>query len=247
MSAEPTKREPLMDQSYFDKEVTYNTETIARFNTKLAESTAPAKNRAKFAYSIFRKNYELLISRYSRGEAVSEIKAQFPATVESLVRYQAMEGHQEMMIDKSLDDYVTAFWLVSLAIVFNVDAGLFTKLVACLGGAGKDRLLDRLIATRIPDRPVGKQLAWAKIYKTLDEAIDAAPAHRPKLLQTFLAGWYGALKEVYWYDNHKGPDGGGFFGYWSIEAAGVVSAFGFDDQAFRNLPYYPKDLAIRPA
>lgn len=242
MSVQPRKREPLMDQAYFDREVTYNTETIARFDTKLAESTAPAKNRAKFAYSIFRKNYELLIMRYSRGEAVAEIGQEYPATVESLVRYQAMEGHQEMVIDKSLDDYVTAFWLVSLGIVFKIDVDLFTKLVACLGSAGKDRLLDRLIATRIPDRLVGKQLAWPRIYKTLNDAIDSPAGDRPKLLQQFLSGWYGSMKDVYWYDNHKGPDGGGFFGYWCIEAAGVVRAFGLDDQAVRDLPYYPKDL-----
>lgn len=30
---------------------------------------------------------------------------------------------------------------------------------------------------------------------------------------------------------HKGPKDGGFFGFWSIEAAGVVKAFAMDDQS----------------
>lgn len=59
----------------------------------------------------------------------------------------------------------------------------------------------------------------------------------------FLKAWYPALHEVGWHASHKGPDGGGFFSYWAIEAAGVATVFGIDDSAFRDLPYYPKDLA----
>jgi hypothetical protein len=47
---------------------------------------------------------------------------------------------------------------------------------------------------------------------------------------------------IYWYDAHKGPEGGGFVGYWCFESAAVVKAFGIDDKEIREQQYYPKDL-----
>jgi hypothetical protein len=247
MTAEFRKREPLMDQQYFNSEVIYDNETIGRFEAKLAESTAPPQNRTRLAYTIFRKRFELLIMRYSRGELVPEIKLAFPSVIESLERYQHIEGHQEIAIDQSLDDYVTALWLVCWALIFKVDTGLFTRLLSCIGNTGKDSLLERLIATRIPNRPKGNRLAWPRQYQVLSEAIAAPAEMKPRLLERFLKGWYSSMRDLYWHENHKGPDGGGFFGYWCIEAAGVVSAFGFEDEPFRDMPYYPKDLVLRQA
>lgn len=243
MSSAPKKREPLMDQQYFDREVAYDSETIDRFETKLAGSAAPSKNRARLAYSIFRKRLELIVMRYSRGEQVSDIKLAFPSVIESLENYQRLQGHQEMAIDESLDDYVIALWLVSLALIFEVDTALLGRLVKCIGNAGRDNLLERLLATRLPDKPQTSRLAWPKQYQALIEAIDAPAEAKPALFERFLKGWYASMRDAYWYENHKGPDGGGFFGYWCIEAAGVVSAFGFDDRLFRDMPYYPRDLA----
>lgn len=242
-----TKREPLMDQQYFDNEVEYDAKTIDRFEQKLAASTAPPPNRANFAYSVFGKRYRFLVLRYSRGEAISEIKTAFPATVESWERYLGMEGHEEYALDKDISDYVRALWLTSLAIIFEVDNDIFGRFQRCIGEPGQDSLLERLVATRIPARPDPKRLVWPTPYQSLYDAIDASDAARPTLFERFLKSWYPALGKLdaYWHDNHKGKDGGGFFGYWCIEAAGVVSAFGFDDSQFRDMQYYPKDLAVR--
>jgi hypothetical protein len=154
-----------------------------------------------------------------------------------------MEGHQEVDLKKSFDDYNTALWLLSFALIFKVDDGTFAALLECIGRPGQDALLERLIGTRIPGRPATSQLLWPNPYETLLKAIDASGAEQAKLMEKFLKTWYAAMGKLgaYWYDTHKKKDGG-FLGYWSIEAAGVVSAFGIDDQPFRNMPYYPKDL-----
>jgi hypothetical protein len=242
MNPGPKKRDPLMDHEYFTREVAYESETIRKFEAKLAGSAAPPETRARLAYSIFRKRLELLVMRYSRGEDVWDIKPAFPSVIESLENYQRLNGYQEMAIDDSLDDYVIAVWLVSLALIFKVDTGLLGRLAKCIGNAGKDSILERLLATRIPNRSPTSRLSWPKQYKTLSEAIDAPAGAKPELFERFLKGWYASMRNVYWHDNHEGPDGGGFFGYWCIEAAGVVSAFGFDDRPFRNMLYYPRDL-----
>lgn len=238
------KREPLMYQKYFNRAIVYDGETIGRFETKLAGSTSPAANRARLAYSIFRKRLELLLMRYSSGEDVSGIESDFPLVIESLERYRQIDGHHDMAIDRSLDDYVLALWLVSLALIFKVDTVLFDRLVKCIENTRKDRLLERLIATRISHRSMANHLMWPKQYQVLSEAIDGQIETRSGLFERFLKGWYASMRDTYWYENHKGPNGGGFFGYWCIEAAGVVSAFGFDDAPFSDMPYYPKDILL---
>jgi hypothetical protein len=247
MGQPPKKREPLMDQAYFDRMVQFETETIASSEARLAQpSKGTPASRANYAYSIFRKRFQSLILRYSRGEEIAEIANDFPAAIDSWRRYLTMEGHREPgPLGQDISDYVRAMWLVSLAIIFAVKDDVFERLLACIGAPGQDALLERLIATRVRNRPAAAGLVFPKPYEALFQAIDASPAEQPQLFQKFLKAWYPAMgsMEAYWHDSHKGPDGGGFFGYWCIEAAGVVVAFNIDDSAFRSAPYYPGDLA----
>lgn len=236
-----------MDQAYFDRMVQFETETIAASEARLAQpSKGTPASRANYAYSIFRKRFQLLILRYSRGEDIAEIGKDFPGVIDSWQRYLNMEGHKPPVpLAQDISDYVRALWLVSLAIIFAVKNDVFERLLSCIGAPGQDALLERLIATRVPNRPPAAGLAFPKPYEALYQAIDASPAEQPNLFKKFLKAWYPAMgsMDAYWHDSHKGPDGGGFFGYWCIEAAGVVVAFQIDDSEFRDMPYYPKDLA----
>jgi hypothetical protein len=126
-----------------------------------------------------------------------------------------------------------------------VKPDVFERLLRCIGATGQDALLDRLIATRVSGLPVATGLLFPKPYEALLQAISASPAEQTTLFKKFLKAWYPAMRslDAYWHDSHKGPDGGGFFGYWSIEAAAVVAAFKIDDSGFSDAACYPKDLA----
>ena len=237
-----TKRETLMEQEYFDKWVAYERGRLQEMEAKLAASTAPPANKAKYRYSMFRKEYELLVLRYSQGEAISALKDAFPAVIGRLESYHTEGPHEGFSIQEEIDEYVTALWLVSLALLFEVDDPLFERLVNLIGNEGSDRLYERLVGTRIKNRPQAEKLLYPKPYRLLNDAIDAPAGSQPRLMAEFLKVWYPAMKKAYWYESHHGPDGGGFFGYWCIEAAGVVKAFRIDDSAFRDSAYYPKDL-----
>ncbi len=235
-----------MDSAYFDDEVEYQTESIASSEALLAEpAQGSAEDEAVFIYSIFRKRYELLILRYSRGEDIAAIAEDFPAVISAWERYLKMPARQEGSLGEDINDYVCALWLISLAIIFAVNQEIFERLLRCIGAPGQDALLERLIATRIPNRAFGTGLVFPKPYEALYATIDAPSAERPALLKKFLKAWYPAMGslDAYWHNSHKGPEGGGFFGYWCIEAAGVVTTFKIDDSQFRDTPYYPKDLA----
>ena len=141
-----------------------------------------------------------------------------------------------------LDSYVVALWLVSFALIFKVDDTLWSRLLACIGNESKDALYETLVATRTPNRVQAQGLSHPRIFEPLFKAISAKGESRDAFLERYLKGWYGAFSNAYWHDSHKGPEGGGYFGYWAVEIAGVVAAFDMDDSPFRGMPYYPKDL-----
>ena len=237
------KREPLMDAAYFEQTIAHIEKTALRFEAIVDKPDTKPEQRKKLLYSLFRDSYELLIARYSAGEPFADLRPAFANIVQRRERHQQELGR--LGVDFAAgDDYVTSLWLVSLGILLQVDLPLFERLLACIGNQGKDQLFERLVATRVSGRPAVASLVFPKTYQVLYDAILAADPEKPKLMATFLKSWYPAMGKlkIYWHDSHKGPEGGGFFGYWCIEAAGVVKAFSINDETFRDLPHYPKDM-----
>lgn len=239
------KREPLMDQAYFDRWVAYDQERLPEMEAKIAASTAPPANKARYRYSIFRTHYEFLILRYSRGEEIAALAEFFPRVVESLERFEPEDGQKRLNFRESLEEYEVALWLVSLALIFEVEDALFERLLALIDNDGQDQLYELLVGVRVGNRPPAGRLLYPRPYQLLFDATQAAPPARAKLIGDFLRTWYPEMRDAYWHESHRGPDGGGFFGYWCIEAAGVVKAFDIDDTSFRRMRHYPKDLLTR--
>lgn len=239
-----TKREPLMDAAYFGQTIAHIQKTAVRFEGIVENPDAKPEQKKRLLYSLFRDSYELLIARYSAGEPIADLRPAFTTVVQRRERHQQELGRLGNDF-AAADDYVTSLWLVSLSISLDVDPTLFERLLKCIGNEGRDKLFERIVSTRVPGRPIGESVIFPKPYQSLLDAIGAADGERPKLIASFLKTWYPSLGKlkVYWYDCHKGPEGGGFFGYWCLEAAAVVKAFGIDDQTFRDAPYYPKDLS----
>jgi hypothetical protein len=238
-----TKREPLMDQKYFDETVAYMETAAPRFEAKIQELDTKPDHQKKLLYKLFRDGYELLLTRYSAGYPIAGMRESFTTIVERRERHQRALGR--LGVDfAAIDDYGQSLWLVSLAILLEVDASVFDRLLACIGNEGRDKLYERLISVRVQGRPAGAKVMFPKPYQTLYDATIANESETPKLISAFLKIWYPSLGKlgIYWHDNHKGPQGGGFFGYWCLEAAAVVKAFGIDDSEFRNAQYYPGDL-----
>ncbi len=218
---------------------------------KLAASNAPPQKKMTYQYSLFRETYQHLMIRYSLGDDVLTLDVYFERILTALEKYRniAVEAAKpsQYIFPKfsEFEDYVVSMWLISLAIVLNINEAKFIRLIDCIGNAGEDTLFERLVAARVKSRSLGSHLAFPGVYQSLYKAIDATEPERSQLVCQFLIEWYGNMKSTYWYDCHKGPEGGGFFGYWSLEVAGVVKAFGIDDSAFCDLAHYPRFSANR--
>jgi Domain of unknown function (DUF1911)/Domain of unknown function (DUF1910) len=247
----------LMDEAYFSKFISFKENVVIPEMTESAKKPGVnAKYDAQFVFKIFIDRCELLIEKYSRGDDIEELRHALPELIEAwewahreeLKVFTSTEMHRRHGFDVNLDAYNLALWLISIFICLQAEASLFDRLLALIGNEGQDALYERLVATQRPGRATADKLLYPKPYQPLFDAIDEpVKADRDKLLKKFIKGWYQGMRGTYWHDSHKGKDGGGYFGYWCFEAAGVVRAFGMDDAAIRDDPYYPKDMAAYQA
>lgn len=242
-----------MSVAYFNDWIEWYSDTAIKGKIEhvKTEPVRDPKYRAQFIFQIFILHYELLLLRYSRGDAIGELRDFFPQIVDAWEWAYAEEikvfSNDEMAgrkrFDRNLDIYVICVWLVSLALCLKVDDALFARILKLCGNEGADWLFELLAGARVKGRQSAPALCYPKTYGLLKLAVEATDqTERERLMTGFLQRWYASLSKTYWHDNHKGPDGGGYFGYWCFEAAGVVHACGFEDGAFRNFPHYPKDL-----
>lgn len=143
---------------------------------------------------------------------------------------------------------------MGLALALEVPDDQWQRLLALIDGEGEDVLLDRVIASRQPERRIGTQLLHAKPYARLLRAIDAPQEEQAAQLFDFVEHWYPELKrrgesELWWYiygDPEKHPlEMGSYFGRWCVEAVAAVKAFGLDDTLCLGHDHYPGDL-LRP-
>jgi hypothetical protein len=238
------QREPLLTEAFFRDEIAYVEETIEGRLTKLRERPELIKKPALTLRANAREGLQLLFLAYSAGDDVAAIGKRLPPAIDALQAYLRHPGGKALDID-DLDDYLTALWFVSFALVFRLDDAAFLRLVGLLGNGGRDALFDRMVAARLPGRPVAKRLLRPAAFGPLLAVFDAAAPERVALLAAYLRGWYGHLREAYWHDAHKADGGGGFFGYWAVEAAGVCAVVDVDRAALAQLKYFPKDLVTQ--
>lgn len=122
----------------------------------------------------------------------------------------------------------------------------FDRAVAAAEFAWGDQLIDRLIASRRSEHPIGEKLAFSGATKLLNQAFEVDdPAQAAAHVGRYLAKWYPAWKGSHGWGGHDFQDKFHYWGYWAFETVGVVAALGVDDSSFRDDEYYPRDLAER--
>lgn len=234
------KRETFKEPEYFDKLIQSTEGWLVKFREKIADPGTDAEHRAQLRHSVFRNELELLIARYSRGDAISELKQSFLRVVTSFTEYQAgtiRKAHQFGQFDA----YIYALWLVSISMLLGIDDGIFQTLLRELNNEGKDGLYERLVSLRVSGRPAISTLLYPKVYQPLFDALDATGEKQSDLIDKFLKSYYKGMRNAYWHDSHLGENAG-FFGYWCFELAAFVKKLKIDDSTFANNIFYPVDL-----
>ena len=241
MSDRLTTRDRLREPSYWDEQVRYNEQSLAQFRAIIDEPATAPEHREQLRHTVFRRELEQLIARYSRGEPAAALRDAFPRVVSALADYRHAAGPEAHDFEH-FDAYVFALWIVSLAILLDVDEAEFHRAVRELDNAGRDAIFDRLVALRVPCQAPADTLMYPRPYRPLADALHATGAEQTWLILKFLDDWYDGMAGAYWHGSHTGADAG-YFGYWCFELAAFVKGLGIDDSAFADRPFYPRDLA----
>ncbi|MBC3375935.1 DUF1911 domain-containing protein [Pseudomonas sp. SWRI92] len=255
-------RAPWGDEQYWSGRETKDLQWIERTSKILSEPSANPIYRAQFAFDFAKDNLRAAIRVYSRGGDVAEMATYFPGvldaweisnrTSDEICAENNLQTCRDWTFELSnLNHYIWCFWLVSLALVLEIPDDQWLRLVALIGEGGQDVLLDRVMASRQPERTIGENLLHAKPYARLLKAIDAPQAQQATLLLAFVKHWYPELnrrgkQQPWWYiygDPVKHPlEMGSYFGRWCFEAVAAVKVFGLDDSDCIGHEHYPGDL-----
>ena len=259
-------RAPLGDQAYWSFLVDFFANDVADMLLRIQQPSGNPSYRPQYLFELTKENWHLLLTRYSRGDAISELAQYFEPILVSWEESERLGANVWTDTQKytrsawtvNLDHYIVCFWLIGLALSLEIPDDQWHRLIRLVGNEGEDALLDRIIATRSPDRKIGSQLCFTKPYARLLAAVTAPAAEQAAKLKEFLDHWYPDLAAVgksgrakqassyvypYWYKlGDQKLDDSGYFGRWCIEAVAAVKAFGLDDSSCLGHEHYPGDL-----
>ena len=246
-------RDTRADEAYFSGVLEVLQRHNERHDQRLDDPSAVWRKpsyRGAAAGDAMKQRWARFSALYSSGAGIDELRAEFDGVLVAAER--ALRLEKETMPEETLaqrfafganrDFYLQRLWLVSLAIAFDVDEQTFDRVVTAVEFGWGDRLLDRLIATRRADHPVGPQLAFPAACTALERTFDSKD---PADAATYLGGWYAAWKGVFGWGGHEFLAKSQYWGYWAFEVVGVVTALGIDDAQLRSNEYYPGDLSLK--
>lgn len=265
-------RDMMGDSSYWDGRVVAEIKSIANSLERLKVPAENSQYEPQYLFNLAEKYFRIMLLKYSRGDEVDGSMEYFSGLLESwersneesvkLCRENGVERCRDWIFELcNLNHYNWCFRLVGLALALNINDKDWRRLLNLISGEGEDVLLDRIIASREHQRPIGMNLLHEKPYSRLLKCIDSSSELQPHLLKNFVENWYRELKrpspnnrksppdEPYWYvfgDPEKNPlSMGSYFGRWCIEAVAAVKAFDLDDYLCLGHEHYPGDL-LRP-
>lgn len=252
--AERRPRDPDRDPVGSAQEISEKTELVAFQRRRAHDEERPWPApwlRAHAALSVGTGSWEQFSIAYSVGEDIDSLREILTDSIEDVAfgwslaerafgdaewaKYEADQRRYPAW-------YHTRMTRVALAVAFDVEDAAFDRLVHAAGDlALADRLVDRLIATRRPDRPIAADLLFPSQYAKLDAVFDAAEDMRSSALRAYVKSWATGKRAMHWFRG----DGAQNSGRWAFDAAGVAAALGIDDADVATMPFYPTDLATR--
>ena len=191
--------------------------------------------------------------RYSGGVSLDILRDDLEnvvASFEQSARYErelANDPRFPPLRFGELAHYEQTMQLISLCYLLH-RRDLLQRIADLFDGAyaAKDTLYEDLLAYELYNRFEVDRWYHDKPYRDLINSLyRETPGESVVDIKKYLEEWYRSMENTPWHDGHlrmsKGG-GGGYFGYWAIEAAAVAYLLQLDDASFRENIVYPQDL-----
>lgn len=245
-------RDLLAKEEYFISFYTEMKKLIGQSKERISNKIITGEKVPLAKHRIFGKSLEMLISRYSKGDSIQEIKSEYSITLDLMVDgwdelavkfYQGRPPNRIMLDKYFLMPYNYMIWMLSLAILLKVSKKDTNTLKSIIEeGNIKDRLIIMLLSSLTGSQTVQKTEEttynpFSGLFK-IDKLIDTE-----RQMESYLDKWYKKTKLLTWHNYKPDNERYFYFGRWCFEAAAVTCIKGLDDSSYRDHPYYPKDLA----
>ena len=211
------------DKIYFSNFIKETNQRVIKFEKLLAElqKSNPEDDGLEMRGSIILagRYREKFIALYSSGEEINnEMKE---------VYFKWLEKAEIVSNDEY--SYVDLLWLVSIAILLDLQEELSERLSAM---AKKLKMNDGFIEYLLnPSAENLKNLSFfmAKPYSEWGKIVTAPDHKKITLIKKYLTSkWYRSHDEEGWYDSHLFNEDI-YSGYWSFESGAMVKVLGLDD------------------
>jgi len=251
-------REPLLRYYGYEENFHDQLETFEHVRERLQQapemiSAIPLYNLMNTTKRLATDATAFLVNCYSGGHDIAQLRDFYDRAVEHWETY----AHYNQAYNDSNDretpwphvalagpEYHQALTMVCFGILLGKQDVLH-RLVPLIDyrNEKRDALVERLLSCCVEGRDPAAGICRRNLpYSKTLPIFAALPSERPALMAQYLAEWYEASRRENYYDLHK--SGYQFVGYWSWEAAAITLVLGIDDTSYRNLPYYPADMAV---
>ncbi|MCU6497829.1 DUF1911 domain-containing protein [Rugamonas sp. A1-17] len=248
------RRQQFLSEHYFSFFCKSINEAIEYWKHNLPpdiETKALAKSLA--AADVANQTCDLFLLRYTGGESLVILRDELVGVVEAYEKYAKCKRDFQEKEDfpvfafQEIDDFERILQLLGLAILMHRHELIsrIHSLIANSAYDGQDAMYEELVGHVLPGRPYLEAWYHQLPYLHLLSATDLESSEEKiEQMQQYLKIWYKSMSKAPWHDSHlkMTEEGGGYFGYWAIEAAAIVYLYKIDDRSFRDHIVYPKDL-----
>ncbi|MEG3753804.1 PoNe immunity protein domain-containing protein [Psychromonas arctica] len=241
-------RDTIKNLTYFNTRVEKSVSNVNKWASRIIAEQYTSAQRLEAAYRCIEDVMYLIHQRYTRGDEVSDLKAELQALLSYRIQQKQCadalplkEQKQRIGWEEIRKDHMGNLFLKWLSFAYCLDMGevYYKQVLDLIANQGQDALLDE-IAVQLGDteRSVSESLLYKTRFNKLYKVIKAAPDKRPKLMLAYLDAWYKLEGSPQFHVMTNDS----YYGYWSWEAALVTKLYGIDDSLFIDHEYYPKDL-----
>lgn len=227
-------RDQIMSEQYFTEFIAEENARIQRFRTKLESGEIKADRIFSVEQRINSLKFSVLIANYSAGADLERLRSDFDEILDEFPRFWTKTS-----------SYINLVWMMSIAIMFDVEREKFSRLSALPEQYGRhDALLDFFSSYKL--RGVislnNHHFSCPVPYAALEEVIEN-DRDRPGLLKSYVDHkWYHGHKKFGITETHKSKEKV-YSGYWSFESGALAKILNIDDSGLKESAYYPYDLA----
>jgi hypothetical protein len=220
----------MRDKGNFTELINILNEDIRYYKNAITTGEAKPERFPSLKRAIYSSHLDIAQAHYSYGAKKELVKQ---AVLQCILAFE-----DSFQFVKGFGQYDEMIWLLSLAVLCDIDRENFKKITDVLK---RDKVNDQLLSFIIKS----KDTTW---QESSAQPLQKHPYAKGTNLNTAAdikfyldKVWYQGHSDAAWHDTHLNKAVNCYSGYWAWEAAVIAKIKGIDDTVLKSQKYYPYD------